>query len=1836
MGRMPKIIRTWRIGAMLCLLGPLHAFGQATVTNTATLNFTDPSSNPGSVNSNTVTSTVSPNPTNSIISFFNFSPVPATEADQADGGQCRVGGVFVPIPGLTTHLGAPINTAAPVDLLSAKAFHAGEAIFIKVDDGDKNINTGVRDTVDLSVTTSTGDSEIVRLQETGVNTGIFVSAIQSTAGAPTAFDCTLSAAIDSRITISYVDPVFPSDNKTLDILVDPYGILFDSTSGVPIDGAVISITDSGGGAITVKADDGVTNYPSTLTTGCRAATGCTVTNGVTNFADMPPGGYRFPLLSPGTYKLTVTSIPITHTWPSTVPLAILQTILDGLGFPYAVNTGYDGATFQVLAGPAINIDTPADAISSSLVLSKTASKSNVTTGDFLRYSLTLRNASAGVATSVTLLDTLPLGFRYKSGSLRVNGVPFGDPVIASDGRNLSIALGDIPATTTKELSYVTEITAGAQIGRATNTAYATRLIGSNSNQAEYTVDVQTPFFDSHAILMGRLVQGECDAEGKEIKGIANARVLMEDGTYVLSDKEGNFHFEKVKPGTHVVRVDTGTIPSNLEAVSCEENTRHAGRANSQFVDVQGGTLWRTDFFFREKSVPKRALSIKFTGETVRVEKSEVSEMRYNFEMTAHRNLSDMKFVFTLPDGLNYVEDSAEWRGNTVKGNVEGNKLVFTLPRLGEDHEGSLMFTAIPDTDLAITQKKCFDDTFMTPVEASYDIEGFEGRVALRTQTPTCNRLETKVVEGGLQFDSAESVNNLVVKDDMAAAGGERNWLEGQAAGVEMLFPEEGMNARIPATKIAIKHGNKDIVELSVNGELIDKGFLMKKYRNPDKSVVVSEWRGVHIKEGDNLVEAVVRDGVTGQEKKLSRTLHYSNTLENVEYVPEQSILVANGIDKPRIAIRVLDKTNKPVRKGAAGTYTLQSPYVSALLDEMLDKRQLSGLEQFRPTYNIVTDDGMAFIELRPTNAAGEVTVTLDLRDGQTKDIKVWLEPEAKEWVVVGFAEGTAGYQTLKGNMQALPSGVKDKELDTDGQTKLYAKGMIDEKWIMTVALDTEKDRLKEKERNFKAINNPGEFYTLYADETHQQSDAASSDKIYFKIERSKFYAMFGDYDTGLNDNKLSKYTRSLTGVKSEYSSKFLGFKVFGAKDESSHNREEIQGRGDSLMYRLSRGNILINSEKIVLQLRSAANSGVIEKETPLSRLVDYDLDYKDGILRFKSAIQSQDALGRKQFIVVDYETMNLSNSDYTYGGRAEGRLLKDKLKVGGTYINEDNGFEHARLSGSDVSVQIAENTKVKTEAARTETHAQGQTLRGNAYGAEFEHNGKLFDFSANATKNEANFGIGQDAISERGSFKAGARTTYHFNDKWDFKGDYQHQKQIASDATRDVDNAVVRYHVGSDSIEVGYQRIDEQRGIDSAEADEAKVTVTKGLFKGKLELSASAEENLGPKEKQSSDYPNRYRLMGTYALTPMTKVFVSQEFAQGRYEDTSSTRAGFESVPWGGAKLTQTINQDISESGPRTYSTMGIAQKVLVGERWSFDASLDASKTLRENQTNTTPINPNHPFQSGGYLGDNSFSEDYVAISGGVTYRAEPYTWNLKLEERSADTENKYGLVTSLIRQLSKGIIMSGTLEYFNSQYSAGSNGRLIQGDVSIAARPPESKWTLLDKLKFRFESVDNAASEPIFGQNTISAVNDASSRALINNFNFNLLSQYRRNQASLFYGAKYAWDTYDGTTYHSFTDLWGLEVRQDLSPKWDLGLQGSFLHSWNAKNFKYSFGPSVGWSPLSNSWISVGYNFKGFEDRDFEAARYTQQGVYLKLRVKFDEKTLGLNKDKDEAKPAQ
>ncbi len=149
--------------------------------------------------------------------------------------------------------------------------------------------------------------------------------------------------------------------------------------------------------------------------------------------------------------------------------------------------------------------------------------------------------------------------------------------------------------------------------------------------------------------MGRVVEGDCASPTQQLQGVAGVRVYLEDGRYSVTDDEGKYHFEDVAPGSHVVQMDTVTIPDTHQLAGCVGHVRNAGRAYSQFVDVRGGALWRSDFVLARQLVPKGRVALQL--ETAVAGPTQLLH-------TAKLNVTQLpiraaRVMLMLPEGLEY-------------------------------------------------------------------------------------------------------------------------------------------------------------------------------------------------------------------------------------------------------------------------------------------------------------------------------------------------------------------------------------------------------------------------------------------------------------------------------------------------------------------------------------------------------------------------------------------------------------------------------------------------------------------------------------------------------------------------------------------------------------------------------------------------------------------------------------------------------------------------------------------------------------------------------------------------------------------------------------------------------------------------------------------------------------------------------------------------------------------------------------------------------------------------------------------------------------------------------
>ena len=96
-----------------------------------------------------------------------------------------------------------------------------------------------------------------------------------------------------------------------------------------------------------------------------------------------------------------------------------------------------------------------------------------------------------------------------------------------------------------------------------------------------------------------------------------------------------------------------------------------------------------------------------------------------------------------------------------------------------------------------------------------------------------------------------------------------------------------------------------------------------------------------------------------------------------------------------------------------------------------------------------------------------------------------------------------------------------------------------------------------------------------------------------RLERPQFYALFGDFETGINEPELTRYQRSMNGVKAEYRGENLAATAFVADTPYRYRRDELQGNGLSGPYQLGARDILANSERISIEVRDRLRSNIV-------------------------------------------------------------------------------------------------------------------------------------------------------------------------------------------------------------------------------------------------------------------------------------------------------------------------------------------------------------------------------------------------------------------------------------------------------------------------------------------------------------------------------------------------------------------------------------------------------------------------------------------------------------------
>jgi VCBS repeat-containing protein len=358
--------------------------------------------------------------------------------------------------------------------VATNSFAANGSVCIRVTDLDQNANASLIETLSAIVSSSSGDSELVTLAETGTNTGIFTACLStSTNSGAGGNNGLLLAPVGSVLTINYTDPNDSSDQSSASGTIQPPpgvpGIAVNKSIISPANGQAVvgdtvqfslQVINTGSTSLTnVALTD---NFPATRLAFQSASLAPTSTNASsvtwTNFGAFAPGQSTnitvfFTATTSGAAPNSASvnsgatagngSATITNTQPA---LAVTKTLLSPTNTPVSISSN---AVFRIVIKNTGNTSIP------TLPMEDTFSSAYL---QFVSATIPPNGSGAGSLIWTNLANPTPLAVNASiTNDVTMLVVGAGNPALNSATVDFAVDGNgkDVPATTGTSTNLVT-------------------------------------------------------------------------------------------------------------------------------------------------------------------------------------------------------------------------------------------------------------------------------------------------------------------------------------------------------------------------------------------------------------------------------------------------------------------------------------------------------------------------------------------------------------------------------------------------------------------------------------------------------------------------------------------------------------------------------------------------------------------------------------------------------------------------------------------------------------------------------------------------------------------------------------------------------------------------------------------------------------------------------------------------------------------------------------------------------------------------------------------------------------------------------------------------------------------------------------------------------------------------------------------------------------------------------------------------------------------------------------------------------------------------------------
>ena len=331
-------------------------------------------------------------------------------------------------------------------------------------------------------------------------------------------------------------------------------------------------------------------------------------------------------------------------------------------------------------------------------------------------------------------------------------------------------------------------------------------------------------------------------------------------------------------------------------------------------------------------------------------------------------------------------------------------------------------------------------------------------------------------------------------------------------------------------------------------------------------------------------------------------------------------------------------------------------------------------------------DGSAIVRLRPGLTPGDIVLRAEAGP-VTGDARFFLAPNLRKPFVTGLVTAGAGaVPGLANQADGEPDGTNARR----GRIAVFGTGALGSA-LATFAYDTA-DRLQRTPSYGGAYDaDPNDRpYVVTGDASARRDDALSRDHLFARLDAGRTTAQWGEFraQTSAGDSTLGGFDQLVDGAKLDLNGTTRRASLFAARNDVGYDRRVFAPSGLANGIAL-RSDIVVGSEIVVLATLDA-HSGAIVTQTPLTRGVDYTIEYATGQLRFIDIPLPFDEFFNPRQIVLTYEYNAPGNAAQTVGGRAEATLGRaHAVRLGAGYVNDTSGAGNVTLATQDVGGTFA-------------------------------------------------------------------------------------------------------------------------------------------------------------------------------------------------------------------------------------------------------------------------------------------------------------------------------------------------------------------------------------------------------------------------------------------------------------------------------------------------------------------------------------------------------------------